>query len=120
MVKPVGLRLQLETLEGLLAVAGERKTERMQIFQSKTDELRILLLEQFARHSDSQMQACLGLSAETGLSEAREELLQEAIATARAAREARARDISESVHAMNALWQVLGSDEDSREDGVDT
>ena len=50
MVKPVGLRLQLETLEGLLAVAGERKTERMQIFQSKTDELRILLLEQFARH----------------------------------------------------------------------
>ena len=67
-----------------------------------------------------QMQACLGLSAETGLSEAREELLQEAIATARAAREARPRDISESVHAMNALWQVLGSDEDSREDGVDT
>jgi hypothetical protein len=107
----LGLRLQLERLEGMLEAAEAQRAARMAVFTSKTDQLRDLLLEQYGT-LDAERIGCLDLSGETDLTEQRERLLMQAIEAGVAAREARRKDIQEAVAAMQKLWEVLGSDED--------
>lgn len=107
----LGLFSQLERLEGMLAAADAKRTEKLRAFTSKTEELRELLLEQYGV-LDEERQVCLDLSGETDLSEAREQLLMKAIAAGRAARDARAKDIKEMLTSMRALWKTLGTDDD--------
>lgn len=109
----MGLRMQLEKLENMLAAAEVQRAKRLDVFTSKTAELRELLQEQYGE-LDAQSHACLELEGETDLSNAREELLVEAIAKGRKARGARARDIKESIAAMRTLWEVLGADEEQQ------
>jgi len=109
----MSLRQQLEKLQGMLAAAEVQRAKRLDVFMSKTAELRELLLEEYGE-LDAQSHACLDLSGETDLSDSREKLLVEAIAKGRKARGARARDIEECIAAIRTLWEVLGADEEEQ------
>ncbi len=109
----LGLRVQLERLEGMIEIAEARRADRMAVFTAKTDQLRELLLEQYGALDDERT-GCLDLSGETDLTDQREQLLVKAIEAGVAAREARSRDIKECVSAMQKLWAVLGSDEEKQ------